>query len=304
MGDIGPIQIIDDLASISLGLTDTDRNAPSFPGDQNSLPACVKSLAGPGHLFRACPNGQSTNLLLILHGAGERKTSALSSLGLMMDLPQTATLVLRGWTPIIVPVGESGWEEGYTWFHDDMDFTTGDSLSPEDPRRTRGLRVAVRRLNDLVEALSFRTPRNSLGWPRERIFAIGFGCGASLLMETAASVGEGLGGIVCVAGGMRPVRSPIVRCGRDGIPVLIVVGRDDKSFSPSDAEAAVREYNNCFQESGDRESVLQVPQVGPLAIARVIKEKRTMSIGSREEMRVVMEFLASKLVIASNFPDI
>uniref|UniRef100_A0A7S1FYZ3 Phospholipase/carboxylesterase/thioesterase domain-containing protein n=1 Tax=Corethron hystrix TaxID=216773 RepID=A0A7S1FYZ3_9STRA len=331
--DVGPINVDrNDVATAST----SSRSPPSFhakatisgdkkktfsnvPPSSHYLPSkAALSLAGDGHIYLPCSpdRGPSTNLMLILHGAGEPK--ALSSLGRAMDLPQTAVLALRGWTPIPVPVGEHGWTEGHTWFPE-MDFETGETLLLCDSRRAEGLKRAVRRFRLLVDAFS------SDGWPRERIFAMGFGCGASMIME-AVSCREGnmkrIGGIVCVAGGACE-KEALSRQQRKknhfsyfddiedaGTPVLILTGENDDVYTPAHAAAAVENYNAIFSggkssrdcegpSAPDRKKSLTL-----LATVYIVQQKgRTMAISSVREMRAIMEFLGPKLVMSSNFPN-
>ncbi|KAI2499297.1 phospholipasecarboxylesterase [Fragilaria crotonensis] len=133
------------------------------------MPTTTKGMLSLSSRPAGWPN---TNLLILLHGAGDTHIP-FDKLGQTMALPQTATLALsaRGAYGEPLPL-----QLGYTWFQE-MDYTTGAPL-PESQRQ-RSLHEAASKfcqfLHQLIVQEQWIIP--------ERVFLLGYGAGGALAMQ-------------------------------------------------------------------------------------------------------------------------
>ena len=260
--------------------------------------AKVKGDRKENFLFHHSSDDVDTNLLILLHGAGDTHR-AFREFAKRMDLPQTATLSIHasscnnGFTTLPFNLG-------YTWI-EEMDYAvTGDALADRDPRRLSSLNSAI---DNLINILSSLYPQegddSNEGWIPERIFLFGYSAGACLLMETCLRLMKQkempLGGAICVAGGIKCEMPPDEKEKVDTsseathffegpTPVLLIVGSKDGNFPPNIARKASSLYNDT---SATEES----------AAAIFVKDgKGPAMVGSEDEMRFIMEFMAQRLV--------
>ena len=133
----------------------------------------------------------------------------------------------------------------------------------------------------------------------ERIFLFGYSAGACLVMETCLRLWKQkempLGGAICVAGGIKceipPDKKEKVEAGPEATysfegatPVLLVVGAKDGNFPPNTARKASFLYH---ETSATKESAATI----------FVKDgKGPAMVGSEDEMRCIMEFMAKRLV--------
>ena len=229
------------------------------------------------YLFRHAPGNErtpNTNLLILLHGAGDTHVP-FDTLARTMALPQTATLSIsaRGYTNL--PFGL-----GCTWFPE-MDYSSGEALPEQHPIRQNGIDQAVNKLMRVLTELAVRSD-----WiVPERVFLLGYGAGATLVSTVcqAWNVSVPLGGAVCVGGGQ--IRMPSSNDNKNKTtnqtPILWMVGEKDTGFSPTMARHTMEVY-------------------GRKGEIHVEPHKGQGMIQSASEMKVVMEFLAPKLVRVSS----
>ncbi|KAL3796391.1 hypothetical protein HJC23_004188 [Cyclotella cryptica] len=310
--DAGPIDLIDDVATLNLSSTQRSvLNAPTKSGPNQhptltkELPSDLTSLLGSqSYRYRHSADGIDNNILLLFHGAGDTLTP-YDALAQQMALPQTSTLAVSA-SHVQIP-----FDLGYTWF-EEMD-CFGNTLANDDPRRLNSLRRVVDWLEDLLCLLTGIDPNNSgssgksscqktdseTSWIPERVFLLGFSAGACLIMELCRSWWSkgrsSLGGAICVAGGIRTSSLSIsnkacdnsIKCNKDGTDpetrneatdILILAGSNDDVYSPKSAEKSKQLYSF------------------PSKVRLHIQEKHghTM-IRSKREMTVVMEFLSQRL---------
>lgn len=123
--------------------------------------------------FSPSPTGVDTNLLILLHGAGDSAAPfhILATKRLQPILPQTATLTLQGQKriPWLPP------EETACCYWDVVDEVTGMPVEREDPRDF------LKRWTGLLDHLV-----DECGWKPERIHVFGFAHGGSAGLEGAA----------------------------------------------------------------------------------------------------------------------
>ena len=230
------------------------------------------------------------NLLIFLHGAGDTH-EMFDRLGQQMNLPQTATLSISASMQMEVGKENHGFVQlpfglGFTWF-EEMDYqVTGDVLQPCDSRRVSSLDHAVRLVTALLDSLT-KT------YIPERVFLFGFSSGACLAMETCRAWHESgklpLGGAICVRGGIRTKsKSEHKKVANHATDVLIMSGTDDATYSVSVAKSESRRHYT------DPSKVT----------VHVQKEKGHEMISSKEEMKVVMKFLSTRLVRRTTMPGI
>ena len=133
----------------------------------------------------------------------------------------------------------------------------------------------------------------------ERIFLFGYSAGACLVMETCLRLWKQkempLGAAICVAGGIKceipPDEKDKEEAGSEATysfegptPVLLVVGSKDGNFPPNTARKASFLYHD---PSATKESAATI----------FVKDgKGPAMVGSEDEMRCIMEFMAKRLV--------
>lgn len=247
---------------------------------RNQLPKSVKRiLVGAAnaqrkqyYLFRHAPSEQpNTNLLVLLHGAGDTHVP-FDKLARTMALPQTSTLSLSAKDYENLP-----FDLGCTWFQE-MDYATGTQLS--EAKQRYNLQVAATKLCAVMEELSLEQH-----WIiPERIFFLGFGAGAALAMQLCGLWSERghvpFGGAICVAGGVVMDGTTTTTTA----PILLMVGEKDDAFPPNRARLVKEHYGN--------------------ADVHVEPNKQQGMIQSPDEMKQVMEFLSKRLVrVSSSLPS-
>jgi len=251
--------------------------------------ARIKADRRANYLYRHSSDKVDTNLLILLHGAGDSHIK-YHALAKKMTLPQTASMSLSANAMdnsfVTLPFGL-----GCTWFAE-MDYETGITLQPNDPRRISSLRHATSKLNTLIERLI-----EEGDWVPERIFLFGFSSGACLAMETCFNRTierkRPLGGAVCVAGGIRCFNTfseepkDSTRKQKELTPLLIIGGSDDEVFPPSAVKTAEEIYNS--QVSCEAEK-------GKYIHTYIEDGKGHAMIGGPNEMKTLMKFFAEKMV--------
>jgi predicted esterase len=293
-GSLGQVQLVDDMPASAASTPPSVATSPSSPsviGHRNQLPRSVKRLLVPTgaeqqqrklfYLFRHARQDQpNTNLLVLLHGAGDNHVP-FDKLGQTMALPQTATLAISARSYQELPFGL-----GNTWFQE-MNYATGQALDEKNPTRQKSLQQAAVQLITVLELIikeeGYIIP--------ERVFMLGYGAGAALASQVCVLWNERghspLGGAVCVAGGaiLRNSNTNGMAGKRKATPLLLMVGQKDASFSPKQAEVAKqRYYPECTE-------------------IHVEPNKAQGMIQSRNEMQKVMEFFSRRLVRLSKLPS-
>jgi predicted esterase len=292
--DVGPINLVDGVERLNIS-----GQARSLTKELSST---VKSfLCGQKYSYRHSQDGIDTNLFLLFHGAGDTHVP-FDALAKKMALPQTATLALSA-SNVEIPFGL-----GYTWF-EETDWGNGNSLDDNDPKRLRSLSRAVDLLMHLICFLIGVDPDDRQSgldsvddtaiWIPERIFLLGFSAGACLAMELCRSWmlngRTALGGAICIAGGIKTQSLPSSNKsnndshldssathrskGQQATDILIIAGSRDDTYSSKSASESKQMYNtpskvNIHIEAGKGHTML----------------------GSKGEMRKVMEFLSKRLV--------
>jgi len=286
--------------------------APTTAGRKRMLPRRAKLLLSPNakrkadrranFLFRHSCDGIDSNLLVLLHGAGDSH-KPFHELSRRMQLPQTASLSIHasscdnGFTTLPFNLGSSWFEE--------MDYGTGDALPNNHCRRVRSLSAAAGRLIEILHSL-FAVDDEGLneGWNPERIFLFGYSSGACLVMETCLrmviNAERPLGGGICVAGGVKcelPLDaskdSALVNEGCTSI--LLIVGSDDSAFPPPAARRALEIYHDACKSSIGTSMHGLDSSADPVTIY-IKKGKGHTMVNSKEEMRSIMEFFSQRLV--------
>jgi predicted esterase len=291
--DAGPIELLDGNPSSSDATAASNR--PQLPQAAKDWFGVLRSKQHRRSLYsyRHAPrNAPNTNLLVLLHGAGDSH-GPYDKFSQTTALPQTATLSLSASCPGFT---ELPLELGYTWFQE-MDFTTGSLLSRDHSMRQSSLLSATQRLCDLIQGLTQQ-------WIPERIFIFGYGVGAALAMTTCQYWWQNckkpaLGGAVCVRGGdcLSLIPKAINKTSgsndkaSQASPIILVVGGKDADFPPSLAKTIQSEY---MHECGSGNEQLVKIHVQP--------NKAQCMISSEEEYTAVMEFIAPKLVRVQSMP--
>ena len=325
--DAGPINVDSVTADIlvnggatpvgSAGSLHVDTPTPPVPPTKRKrrLPRRTKLLLSPNakvkgdrkanFLFHHSADGVDSNLLILLHGAGDSHRP-FREFAKRMNLPQTASLSIHasscnnGFTTLPFNLGN-------TWF-EEMDYAvTGDALDKADPRRIASLSSAIDKLIKILESLyTHDDPRE--GWMPERIFLFGYSAGASLVMETCLRLVKQkerkLGGAVCVAGGIQceipseeqgkaVANSKVNNNSFEGpTPILAIVGSNDLHFPPGAARRASTLYSN-----SSTAKMRPIIEPMPAAVTIFVKDgKGPAMISSADEMRSIMEFMAKRLV--------
>lgn len=293
--DAGNVQVESELFGGRGGGT-TSPMKKSLPGRLRSILAAGcqnKSERQSKYLYRhSILDKINTNLMIFLHGAGDTH-KPFDALGKKMSLPQTALLSISASSCGDDTFIKLPFDLGHTWF-EEMDLRTGNDLPENHPRRLSTLDAAVIKINEIVEALIE-------SWIPERIFLFGFSAGACLVMETClyrmTNRKRPLGGAICIAGGIkRPLpKNQFSGCRSDGslknnkciTPILIITGSNDTRYSPSQMENSCDVYNRYATQQCNESS----------SVKTYVKAKKAHSmVESPDEMKVIMEFLAEKLI--------
>ena len=275
------------------------------------LPSSFTSLVSnnDGYIYSHSNDSVDSNLLLVLHGMGDR-AAPLHKFAERMELPQTAVLSLDASVKLN---GRDGFMKlpfdlGHTWFlehdlsveaimksfgasgmaDDNGSFPALTYLNGSDVDRKKSLKRAVKNFHLILEEL-FKV------WTAGEIFIFGYSCGACFAADMALFRAKNrldpLGGIVCVAGGFRGGNNSFKDEAKDGrtacrfTPILIVCGSKDASFSVENARTAEKMYDLLMQGKRDDCEVKLV----------IVRGKKHGMIQSRDEMEPVMEFFSKHL---------
>lgn len=155
-----------------------------------------------GHEVVSPPEASSSpseNLLVLLHGRGERSAAPFAAFARKLNLPHTTCLSLAGPSPL--PFGVPGRE----WFAR-LDPETGEDLPADDPRDRRRADSLARTTKALETLLDRLTDVAKGGWPSTRVHLFGFSDGGTVAIECgAARVGQRrLGGCATVSAALLP----------------------------------------------------------------------------------------------------
>ena len=286
--DAGQINLIDGMASATIN------------SKAKELPIATQRLLGPEssnkYKYRHSQDGVDENLLIFFHGAGDSYLP-FDALGKRMELPQTATLSISASISMdmshekdsnnkIEKFVELPFGLGYTWYAE-MDYSTGEKLPMDHPNRLKSLNHAVKLMDLLLSSLtgiSSERDNNASDatWIPERIFLFGFSAGACLVMELCRmrfNAGRlPLGGAICIAGGIQNQGELQITQQNQPTNVLIITGSKDTAYPPDAANLSKQLYHA---------SKVHV---------HFQKGKGHSMIESKEEMRVIMEFLSKCLV--------
>ncbi|KAL7515733.1 hypothetical protein ACHAXN_012890 [Cyclotella atomus] len=291
--DAGPINMINDVGSLNLSANSNTSNSSSETKQpqrrtKDLSTSAQKYLQNTKYKYRHSSDGIDTNLLILLHGAGDTH-EPYDKLAIQMALPQTATLAISA-RNVALPLNL-----GYAWF-EEMD-GIGNPLASSDERRLGSLSRAVGWLEHLLCLLTgLKDDKNAatddrMIWVPERVFLLGFSAGACLAMELCRSWRYNgrlaLGGVICVAGGIKTqslarstnTNESLKATSNEATDVLVIAGSNDETFSPQLA-------------SKSRELYVPSSKVQ----VHVERGKGHSMIGSRSEMTVVMEFLSKRMV--------
>jgi predicted esterase len=219
------------------------------------------------YLFRHSSVGPNTNLLLLLHGAGDSHRP-FDKLAQTMALPQTASLSLNSKICGI----ELPFDLGYSWFQD-MDYSTGDDLPQMNEKRIASLHHTAEFLRQLIKRLHS-------AWIPERIFFLGYGAGATATMEVCRlwTTDQPLGGAICVGPGLGSLKQESSRARKT--PVLLL------SEHPQVLQQCKEAYDH---------------ECGKDSVEIYVQPKKGM-ISSPQEMGAVMKWLAPRLVLSTQLP--
>ena len=228
------------LATASLRATSWRTRAP--PATRAFLDAACAEFWTHGHEVVSPPEASvspSENLLLLLHGRGERSAAPFAAFARKLGLPHTTCLSLAG--PLPLPFGVPGRE----WFAR-LDPETGCDLpsGPGDFRRAASLRQTRKALDALIDRL---TNTAEGGWPSARVHVFGFSDGGTVALETsAARVGAArLGGCAVVAAAILPERVADAANAfppeqRAPTPVVLTCGEHDEVVTRASVEETAR----------------------------------------------------------------
>ena len=244
--------------------------------------AKIKSDRRANYMYRHSSDKIDTNLLILLHGAGDSHLP-FHALAKKMNIPQTATLSInanamnRGF--VTIP-----FDLGYTWF-EEMEYTTGQTYDPSHPKRLATLNNASEKIDGLIDRIIEETDN----WMPERIFLFGYSAGASTAMnlcQKRAMFGKpALGGVVCVAGGFKGVEpnedkvKELIGRNPQYTPLLLMGGSKDVKYPVSMLKRDVQLYGN-----------------GQVVKAFIQEGKGHEMVHRKEEVKYMMEFFGEKTV--------
>ncbi len=268
----------------NIGVTDGKFKKPLSLNIKNLLSpnAKVKSDRRSNYMFRHSSDKIDTNLLILLHGAGDSHLP-YHELTKKMDLPQTATLSInanamnRGF--VTLP-----FDLGYTWF-EEMDYNNGEKLKNNDLRRLSSLENASDKIDRLIDEII-----SSDQWIAERIFLLGFSAGACVAMNLCYNRSQrgkrALGGAVCIKGGLYGHMNNSKDCNKrmEHTPILLMGGECDENYTVGMLNKDAALYKNGACRSSD------------LVRSFIQPGKGHYMVNQKEEIRCIMEFFADKMI--------
>lgn len=287
-------------------------NSSHFP-HRKELPMSLKLFLSPNatikahrkadYLYRHSHDKIDTNLMIMLHGAGDTHES-YHALAKKMNIPQCATLSIHA-SSIDQGFITLPFQLGHTWFAE-LDYTTGQPLHRNNFKLTTSLDKAVHQLQSILSKLTLTGKDNlGVGWLPERIFLFGYSAGACLAMETCMHRTLNrqlpLGGAVCIAGGLHTTQTHNESATESAAttPVLIIGGSADQTFPPSKVHAAVHTYNLlAANDTGPGAAGAgaggNINRIG--AKSFIVPGKGDGMIHSEAETKAIMEFCAEHMV--------
>lgn len=226
----------------------------------------------PGWLYHPSPDGVDENLLILLHGYGDRP-EPYAKLARQMALPQTACLALPG------PIGPVlGTPTGRAWYNEE----------DED----NGLTVSGHGTDSIGSTLTWlmqvlRQLHDDSGWRSSHTHLFGFSQGGSAALHLALHCRgvSKLGSCVAVAAALLPQQLTELRQHQQqstaghATPLLITRGSRDTEVPSSRAEA----------------TVAAARQAGSLVRFHSIPGKAHGMVDGPSEMRLLMAFWAESL---------
>ena len=276
--------------------------------------ATVKAHRKENYLYRHSHDKIDTNLMILLHGAGDTH-QPFHALAKKMNMPQCASLSIHA-SSINNGFGTLPFELGHTWFTE-MDYTNGQPLHRHNFKVTSSLDKAVHQLDNIISLLTDPQDRDGGGdgdgdggrWLPERIFLFGFSAGACLAMEACVQRIRNqqlpLGGAICVSGGIHTT----IRSRNDdsaskqleqptaATPALIIGGATDGTYPPAKVHAAVQGYNSFIsKENIVTGSDNSAGVNNNAAKSFIVPAKGHGMIQSEAETRAIMEFCAEHMV--------
>ncbi|EJD48981.1 hypothetical protein AURDEDRAFT_143856 [Auricularia subglabra TFB-10046 SS5] len=160
-----------------------DLNLVSPASSPRVKPPPTRKGLGVPFVYNPSADGTDENLLILLHGRGDTE-APFGKLGKSLNLPQTATLALRG--PQRIPWLD---EDGFEWYisFDELGY---DRANPDPTPALAALSTALAHLT------------SHCGWAPERVHLFGFAQGGSVAGEFAVRqpAGKQLGSVVSVCG--------------------------------------------------------------------------------------------------------
>lgn len=300
-------------------------NSNHFQQHRKELPMSLKQFLSPkatikahrkaNYLYRHSHDKIDTNLMIMLHGAGDTHES-YHALAKKMNIPQCASLSIHA-NSIDQGFVTLPFQLGHTWFAE-LDYTTGQPLHRNNFKLTTSLDKAVHQLQSILSKVTLTGKGSNSnsdnlggGWLPERIFLFGYSAGACLAMETCVQRALNrqlpLGGAICIAGGLHTAQnntqdeSEIESAATT--PVLIIGGSADQTFPPSKVHAAVHKYNSFTGTDTGTVAVTaasgagaggDVNRIG--AKSFIVPGKGDGMIHTEGETKAIMEFCAEHMV--------
>ncbi|KAF9432020.1 hypothetical protein BGZ76_011400 [Entomortierella beljakovae] len=242
--------------------TSNTKSAPVLPDPDKTLNVEPVSSSGPP-LIRKPPLASSTrlvfeyapsqdgvdeNLVIFLHGLGDKIKPNFVNLAKSLNLPQTATCCIQAPTP--VPYLE---EEGWQWYPS-FNNLSGELLGPDSPERMLQVKQFVR--PELVKFL--RHCRGHCGFDYRKIIFFGFSQGAEMALDVAAFGGMNLRGVVSIAGYMMEEtqkNEPAIKS--INTKVIIIQGDKDDSRTISSAKDSFKYIQRIFGKSNVEQRIVE-----------------------------------------------
>lgn len=168
-------------------------------------------------LFQKSKDGVDSNLLILLHGLGDRASNFIQ-FGSKMELPQTALLAIEG--PCAIP----WYEDGTAWFPKFDDEAC--ELSAADPKVKKGIKKTRELLLGFLQDRVFVSEQNPTGWKPDRVFIFGFSQGGIMALDILLFGNLEIGGVVSVSGWLE--KDAYDEIGSSNSPILITQGTSDQ----------------------------------------------------------------------------
>ncbi|KAG0002615.1 hypothetical protein BGZ65_002489 [Modicella reniformis] len=197
--------------------------------------------------YQPSADGVDENLVLFLHGLGDKIKPNFVRLSQSLQLPQSATCCIQAPTPI--PYLEL---EGWQWFPSFSNLS-GELLGPESPERM--LQITQLTRPQLVKFV--RHCIDHCGFDSRKIILFGFSQGGEVALDLAAFGNLNLRAVISLGGYLMVESQTSEPVGKLNTCVMVVQGDKDKQRSVKEAKDRFKYIQRMFGKDNAEHSIVE-----------------------------------------------